>query len=111
MKDSRITSSVTEVVASAIVVVDTGRTGNTTLGQLADYIAMVTLAQLDPDAEVADSPTILKLFTEPRPTTSPAQLTDWDHAFLKAIYGMSDSVLQEKRAIANRMTQELDQQD
>ena len=108
LKDSRITSSVIEEVGSAIVVVDTGRTGNATLGQLADYIAMVTLAQVDPDAEVADSPTILKLFTEPRPKTFPTQLTDWDYAFLKAVYGMSDSVVREKRAIAARMTQDLE---
>ena len=51
---------------------------------LADYIAMVSLAQLDPQADTSGYPTILNLFA-PRGETVRA-LTDWDIAYLRGLY-------------------------
>jgi hypothetical protein len=41
--------------------VDANRTGGTTLGQLADYVAMAGLAQVDLDADFTNASTILNL--------------------------------------------------
>jgi hypothetical protein len=41
------------------VVVDQTRLQAVSRGQLADYVALVSLAQLKPDARVGDAPTIL----------------------------------------------------
>jgi cytochrome c553 len=108
LRDSRIVGSVSEEFAAVMVVVDTGTTGRATLDQLADYIAMVALAQVDMDAELGSSPTILRLFSKSSPGESPARLTSWDYAFLKALYGMDDSCLQSQSAIAVRMTPDLE---
>jgi hypothetical protein len=111
LRDSRIVGSVSEEFAAVMVVVDTGTTGRATLDQLADYIAMVALAQVDMDAELGSSPTILRLFSKSSPGESPARLTSWDYAFLKALYGMDDSYLQSQSAIAVRMTPDLERRE
>lgn len=110
LRDSRIVSSVAEEFAAVIVVVDTDRTGTATFGQLADYVAMIALAQIDMDAELADAPTILRLFANASQQDVPRRLTDWDHAFLKAVYCAGDSYLQDKSDITRRMTHDLDSQ-
>jgi hypothetical protein len=94
--DSHIRSSVSEDVFSAIVVVNTAATGTATFGQLADYIAMVSLARidprLDPDTDLAGTPTILRLFGQSAEGV-PSKLTAWDQAFLKGLYRSRDAVL------------------
>jgi hypothetical protein len=88
------------------VIVDTSATGKATFGQLADYIAMISLAHVDSEAELGTAPTILQLFAasgqEP-----PRKLTEWDQAFLKALYETEDPLLNEKTALATRMAQDL----
>ena len=51
--------------------------------QLADYLSMVSLAQLDPRGEIAEFPTILNVLDNPAVADS---MTDWDLAFLEALY-------------------------
>jgi hypothetical protein len=58
-------------------------------GALADYLAMVVLAQLDPDADTSDFPTILNLFAPAGSVTAenqPRAATDWDTAYLRGLY-------------------------
>ena len=69
----------------ALVIIDGKLANGAGLAQLADYAAMVGLADLDLDAEVGSVPTILRLFAEP-PQQRPASLTAWDQAFLNALY-------------------------
>ena len=49
-------------------------------GQSADYVVMVCLAKLRPEARLGDARTIPKLF-DAAPQAEPAGLTDWDQAF------------------------------
>jgi len=107
LKDSRILSSVAEDIAVVIVVVDTNATGAATFGQLADYVTMVALAKVDMNAELGNSPTILRLFANDSRENIPRRMTDWDHAFLKALYGMRAQFQQQRNAIATRMVQDL----
>lgn len=67
-----------------IVVVDMYQIENLPLPQLADYIAMVSLAQVDPDGDTSGYATILNLFDDPEGRQG---LTGWDRAYLDALYG------------------------
>lgn len=69
------------------VILDVSRIRTIRFAALADYIAMVSLAQTSPDAEFAGVPTILRLFADREAGLEPAEgMTDWDRAFLKALY-------------------------
>lgn len=59
-----------------------------TLGQLADYVSLVGLADVRLDADGAGAPTILRLFHDPNP---PQGLTPWDRALLYSLYNTSQS--------------------
>lgn len=67
-----------------IIVVDISRIDGAMLPQLADYLALVALAQVDPDGDTSRFETILNLFDDP--DGSPG-LTGWDRAYLEALYG------------------------
>jgi hypothetical protein len=84
--------------ASAIVVVDKTLARNATLQQLADYIALVGFADIDPDEDVGDAPTILHLFTAPA-DRAPSGLTAWDQAFLTGLYHTEQSSRGQRWAI------------
>jgi hypothetical protein len=67
-----------------IIVVDITQIDGAMLPQLADYLALVALAQVDPDGDTSRFETILNLFDDPE--GSPG-LTGWDRAYLEALYG------------------------
>jgi hypothetical protein len=69
----------------ALVIIDGKLANGAGLAQLADYAAMVGLADLNLDADVGNVPTILRLFAE-SPQQLAAGLTPWDQAFLNALY-------------------------
>ena len=51
--------------------------------QLADYLAMVTLAQIDPEADTHGFQSILNVFDSP---ASVDGLTEWDQTYLRGLY-------------------------
>ena len=104
--DSRIHASVSEDITSVIVMVDTSATGKATFGQLADYLAVVSLARIDLDADFADAGSILRVFAKDA-EGAPARLTNWDHAFLKALYLPDKPLLQPRTDIELTMREEL----
>jgi hypothetical protein len=110
LSDSRFRSSVSEDFLSVIVVVNASATGQATFGQLADYIAMVSLARvdlrLDPNSDLADAPTILKVFARDF-AGAPKKLTNWDAAFLKGLYQGSDPLMRKRAEIVSTMRAEL----
>jgi len=72
-------------VFRVFVMVDASRLKGLTLRHFADYVSMVGLAQVKPSDDLADAPTILKLF-DGAPQAGPAGMSDWDRAFLKSLY-------------------------
>jgi len=80
---SRQSSQYRQDLKRTFVIVDVDRLGGATLAQLGDYIAMVTLAQVDPDAETGRFETILNLFEDPSAVEG---LSSWDRAFLEGLY-------------------------
>lgn len=80
---SRIHSGIRDDLDHVIVIVDATKLIGTTWQQLADYLAMVSLAQIDPKADLKDFDTILNLFSN---SAAYSGLTDWDRSYLRALY-------------------------
>lgn len=80
---SRLSTEVVNNLFRAIVIVDVGKLPEVTALQLADYIAMVSLAQIDPDAATGSYASILNVMDDPTVTDS---LTTWDQAYLQGLY-------------------------
>lgn len=88
-----------------VVIVDGARASGYPIDSLADYIAMVTLAQIDPAAQTRDYPTILNLFDED-PDKISFEMTNWDIAYLDGLYRATRnaaSSTQQVREISRRM--------
>jgi hypothetical protein len=108
LKDSRIVESAKEAISAVVVLLDSKKIGKVTLAQTADYIAMVSLSQIDLRADVGAPNTILKLFADAKTGTAPAALTDWDYAFLNALYRVGYySPMHQRMDISARMSREL----
>src|SRR5690606_27582460 len=80
---SRLRTQIVDRLTRSIVIVDIDEVAGLSALQLADYIAMVTLAQIDPDADTRGYASILNVFHEP---DSVDQLMDWDIAYLNGLY-------------------------
>jgi hypothetical protein len=70
---------------SVIVLIDSGRAKGVSFGQLADYVALIGLAELRLDANLGGAPTILRLFGQSAQAPPPG-LSSWDQSFLNALY-------------------------
>lgn len=80
---SRLVSQYRQDLKRTFVIIDVDRLNGVNLGQLSDYVAMVTLAQIDPEADTARFETILNVFNEP---VGAQGLTGWDMAYLRGLY-------------------------
>jgi hypothetical protein len=80
---SRIHNGTIDVLWDVIIIVDATKLTGTTWQQLADYLAVVSLAQINPKTDPAEFDSILNLFSNPAAYSG---LTDWDRSYLKAIY-------------------------
>lgn len=80
---SRLRTQIVDNIVRTIVVIDVDDVSNLSVLQLADYIAMVSLAQIDPDADTSSYASILNVFDDPQGSQS---LTDWDLAYLGGLY-------------------------
>ncbi len=88
-----------------VIVVDGQMVSGYPVDGIADYIAMVTLAQIDPGAQTRTYPTILNLFTGD-PEAMSFEMTNWDTAYLNGLYRSNRnaaSVTQQIRDISRRM--------
>jgi hypothetical protein len=75
------------VFTSVAVIVDGKQVVGLQLAQLADFIAMIALTEVDLDAPLGRAPTILRLFdARGSGTQLPAGLSAWDQEFLKWLY-------------------------
>jgi hypothetical protein len=80
---SRIHSGIRDDLRLALVIVDGRKLRGTTWQELGDYLALVSLAQIDPRTDPAPFDTILNLFSNPAAYSG---LTDWDRSYLHALY-------------------------
>lgn len=80
---SRLRSNVRYSMAWTIIIIDMSRTDGAPFGLLADYVSMVSLAQVDPQADHSDQSTVMNLFRAPESVDG---LSQWDRDFLAAVY-------------------------
>jgi hypothetical protein len=80
---SRIHNGTRDDLQYVFIIVDATQLKGTTWQQLGDYLAVVSLAQIDPHTNPKDFDSILNLFTNPRAYSG---LTDWDRSYVQALY-------------------------
>lgn len=81
---SRLSTQIVDNLTRTIVILDIDQVDRVSIDQLADYVAMVTLAQIDPEADTSGYASVLNVFDQPG--TAPG-LTAWDRAYLTGLYG------------------------
>lgn len=81
---SRLTTLIQNDLMRAYVIIDIDQIEGVSFQQLADYVAMVAFAQVDPDADLSGFSTILNVFDNPNIAYG---LTDWDQSYLGSLYG------------------------
>ncbi len=81
---SRLNDQTEDVLKRVFIIVDVDQLDGASLEQLGDYVAMVAMAQIDPEADTGRFDTILNLFDDP--ATAPTGLTGWDRAYLEGLY-------------------------
>lgn len=105
-QDTHLSFNIILDIYRVFVIVDQSRLQGISRGQLADYVAMISLAQLRADPRLTDTPSILKLF-EGDPQSAPGGASDWDEAFLKALYVTEQKSRLQQTLIAREMVREI----
>jgi hypothetical protein len=104
---TRLQSAIRLDFNRALIVVDARLADGLAFEALADYLAMVSLAQLDAEADTSEIPTILNVFDERASGRPPiVRMTDWDLAYLEGLYaapGHAPNLRSQRRAITRRM--------
>jgi hypothetical protein len=80
---SRLSSQIVDHLFRTIIIVSADQVSHVSGQQLADYIAMVAMAQIDPQADTSRYASILNVFDAPETASS---LTDWDISYLTGLY-------------------------
>ena len=80
---SRIYQQLRDDMTYALILVDATKLEGVTWEELGDYIALVALAQIDPQSDPSGFDSILNLFTNPEAYSG---LTDWDRSYVSALY-------------------------
>jgi len=75
----------TRDILSVIIIVDSKKVTDINIGQLADYVSVIGLAQINLDKDLGDAPTILSIFRGSE-VSRPKEMTEWDKALLHALY-------------------------
>jgi hypothetical protein len=91
---------------SIVVIIDTNRTEHIRLDQLADYVAMAGLTNVDLDADLGSAPSVLRLLAQSA-ENQPAGLSVWDAAFLRALYQSNQTSRTQRSEIAERMAHDI----
>lgn len=81
---SRIRESHEEGLGHVIIILDTTRIGTVSFASLADYVSMVSLAQVDARLDAQGYDSVFNLFEPGADRTQ--RMTDWDLAYLRALY-------------------------
>ncbi len=102
---SRLHSGIRDAMRRVIIIVDSSKLSGTTWQELGDYLAFVSLAQVDSDANPAAFDSILNLFSNPAAYTG---LTDWDRSYVQALYEFDQERRPELQAaeVASKMVKQ-----
>jgi hypothetical protein len=104
---SRIHSGIRDDMRRVIIIVDPTKLTGTTWKELGDYLAVVSLVQIDPDADPTSFDSILNLFSNAAAYTG---LTDWDRSYVRALYDFDQErrpELQVREVVSKMVEREL----
>jgi hypothetical protein len=102
---TRLSYGAVQSLSSVIIVVDSARIAHLNIGQLADYVSMVGLAEIRLDGDTGTAPSVLGLF---RQSDSPPQgLSLWDRSFLDGLYSTDQASVLQVSALKTRMFQQI----
>lgn len=107
----RLRAGTRQDVNRVIIIVDATKAAAAPFPAMADYLALVSLAQVNPDVRFDDTPSVLALWSDIAAGRVPVSgWTEWDKGYLEGLYGApryaKSSNLQES-AITNSMTEDL----
>ncbi len=105
----RLRNNVRQELSHALIILDTARIGTVSFKTLTDYVAMVTLAQVDADADLREFPSIMNMFVG-ETVDQTARMTDWDLDYLTALYETPGDAASSKRE-ANHIARNMLKQD
>jgi hypothetical protein len=88
---------------SVFEIIDASRTAGIDLHQLTDYVAMTGLSNINIDVDIGDAPSILQLFSPAR--SFGLGLSNWDTAYLTALYQTDPSSRSQRFEIAQRVAE------
>ena len=91
---------------SIVAIIDTNRTQHSRLDQLADYLVMAGLTNVDLDSDLGSAPSILRLFASSG-ENQPSGLSGWDAAFLKALYQSNQTSRTQRSEITERVAHDI----
>jgi hypothetical protein len=103
---SRLKSFGVWTFGNVYVIADAAQMHGVSKGQFADYVAMVSLAEIKPAAHLGNNQSILSLFAG-APAAAPAGLSSWDQAFLKGLYNTAQNSTMQRSLITASMTRDL----
>jgi hypothetical protein len=103
---SRIHNGTRDDMYYILIVVDATQLRGKTWQQLGDYLAVVSLAQIDPHADLSAFDSILNLFENPLAYSG---LTDWDLSYMRALYDFDQE--QQPHLQANQLVSRMAKQE
>ena len=80
---SRLALPIIDNLFRTVIILDVDQVSRVSIRQLADYLAMISLTQVDPDADTGAYVSVLNVFDDPASTDG---LSDWDEAYLHGLY-------------------------
>lgn len=104
---SRLNRATRQDFKSVLVIVDTNRLNGASIVAVADYIAFVSLAQVNPDVGNLQYPSILNLFSASAASARPEHMSEWDVDYLDGLYHATRAarnIGQQQAEITRRMT-------
>lgn len=88
---TRLRQATRSIVQGSLVVVDASQTDGFEIGAIADYVALVSLTDIKPDADLSSHDSILNLFMPTARRGMTGGLTALDIAYLRGVYGARDN--------------------
>lgn len=99
----RLNTLVQNALLRAYVIIDMDDVTHLTLRQLTDFVSMTVFAQVNPDADLSNFPSILNVLNNPTTATA---ITEWDDGYLRSLYEVEMNIRNpaaQAGAIAARM--------
>ena len=106
---SRISHGQLSIFDEVLIVADAKKVAGYPVGQIADYLAMLSLSEAEAPGNCVELPSILDLIASDCPAAQkPQALTDADKSYLMGLYAMDPDEIGslQKSAIANHMLRE-----